>query len=180
MGISAIMILICHTPINGIKMPKLLEYILVQGQIGVDIFLLLSGMGLWYSLNSYKGKLRYWYRNRYVKLMVPYLIIHTIMTILISILNNNFDFWYWLSTACTIEFWLTHKAAWFVALLVPLYLFAPSLRLYLEINHWSKLFLLLLLTYLIALFPLSNFGWQNSNILNNIQFVMIRVPSFIL
>ena len=64
MGISAIMILICHTPINGIKMPKLLEYILVQGQIGVDIFLLLSGMGLWYSLNSYKGKLRYWYRNR--------------------------------------------------------------------------------------------------------------------
>ena len=52
MGLATIFILICHSPINGIQMPKYLEYTIVQGQIGVDLFLFLSGMGLWFSLTK--------------------------------------------------------------------------------------------------------------------------------
>lgn len=54
MGIATILILICHAPGNGIYMPKYLEYLIVQGQIGVDIFLFLSGMGLWFSLTNHE------------------------------------------------------------------------------------------------------------------------------
>lgn len=50
MGLSAIMILICHAAGNDLAMPHYLRLLIAQGQIGVDIFLFLSGMGLYYSL----------------------------------------------------------------------------------------------------------------------------------
>ena len=55
MGLSAILILICHS-IAHIEMPVLLRYTLSFGNIGVDLFLFLSGMGMWYSLSKmYRG-----------------------------------------------------------------------------------------------------------------------------
>lgn len=55
MGISAILILICHAAGNNVLMPKWLMYLVAQGSIGVDVFFFLSGMGLYYSLFSHKG-----------------------------------------------------------------------------------------------------------------------------
>ena len=55
MGFSAILILICHAVGNGVKMPTVLSILLNFGNIGVDIFLFLSGMGLLYSLQSKGG-----------------------------------------------------------------------------------------------------------------------------
>lgn len=55
MGFSAILILICHAVGNGVKMPTALSTVLNFGNIGVDMFLFLSGMGLFYSLQSKWG-----------------------------------------------------------------------------------------------------------------------------
>ena len=52
MGLSAIMILICHAEGNDLAMPYYLRLIMAQGGIGVDIFLLLSGVGMYYSLSK--------------------------------------------------------------------------------------------------------------------------------
>lgn len=51
MGLSAILILICHS-VAYIEMPRVLHYSLSLGNIGVDLFLFLSGMGMWYSLSK--------------------------------------------------------------------------------------------------------------------------------
>lgn len=51
MGLSAILILICHS-VAYIDMPSILHYALSLGNIGVDLFLFLSGMGMWYSLSQ--------------------------------------------------------------------------------------------------------------------------------
>jgi len=51
MGVGAICILLCHSVGRGVLMPDFLSQILSYGNIGVDIFLLLSGMGMYYSLS---------------------------------------------------------------------------------------------------------------------------------
>lgn len=55
MGVSTLLILICHAAGNDVLMPRWLMYLVAQGQVGVDIFLFLSGMGLYYSLNQSGG-----------------------------------------------------------------------------------------------------------------------------
>lgn len=52
MGFSAIGILMCHACGNNVAMPPVLWQICSLGQIGVSLFFLLSGMGLFYSLKK--------------------------------------------------------------------------------------------------------------------------------
>lgn len=75
----------------------------------------------------------------------------------------------------TISFWTEHHAAWFVALLIPLYFIAPFLFFFLRNNKKSKTILLLCLCFIISIIPTNN-----NAIIENIQFVMPRVPCFIL
>ena len=54
MEMSAILILVCHS-VAYIEMPRILQYVLSFGNIGVDLFLFLSGMGMWFSLTKPLG-----------------------------------------------------------------------------------------------------------------------------
>lgn len=55
MGIAAILIVLCHASLYGVQMCSVLSTILNIGNIGVDVFLFLSGMGCYYSLNKPKS-----------------------------------------------------------------------------------------------------------------------------
>lgn len=62
MGFSALLILICHSTAY-IDMPSIVVYAFSVANIGVDLFLFFSGMGMWYSLQrwcdvSHKGNNR--------------------------------------------------------------------------------------------------------------------------
>lgn len=203
MGFSAIAILICHTTGNGIVMPQLLSYLLAQGQIGVDIFLFLSGMGLWYSLSKFYEtntvidceiksqipldkyiwlktlgccrKLNVWYAKRYIRILVPYVIIQGSMTAVKCIFDGE-SFWHWASVVSTIEFWISHRAAWFIALLLPLYLITPWLFELLKKNGVKTLVLITVVCYLISLYPNNAESWT---FFKNLQFAIIRVPAFV-
>lgn len=52
MGISAILIILCHANLYDIKVNSLIHYLLTFGNVGVDIFLFLSGIGCYYSLQN--------------------------------------------------------------------------------------------------------------------------------
>lgn len=52
MGMASLMIIACHAPASGVLMPPVLANVLSYGNFGVDIFLLLSGLGLYYSLSK--------------------------------------------------------------------------------------------------------------------------------
>lgn len=52
MGIAAIMIIICHAVSYGVVLPSILKKITLYGNLGVDIFLFLSGLGCYYSLSN--------------------------------------------------------------------------------------------------------------------------------
>lgn len=52
MGMSIIMILLCHARMDGAQLPDVVLSILSLGNWGVDIFLLVSGIGMYYSISK--------------------------------------------------------------------------------------------------------------------------------
>lgn len=79
MGMATIGILMCHAPANGVNLPFHLNSILELGQMGVMIFFFVSGLGMYYSTRRMEHSISgiaAWYRKRFVRLFVPYLIIY--------------------------------------------------------------------------------------------------------
>lgn len=54
MGIATLLVILGHSAGNGVVMPGWMESLCGLASVGVDIFLLVSGLGLWYSLNNLK------------------------------------------------------------------------------------------------------------------------------
>lgn len=128
MGIATILILMTHAPAHGVVLPFHLNTILEMGQIGVMVFFFVSGVGIFYSLDSTKMALNkrtlHWYRKRFVRLLPPYTIIFGSALIIQSI-NNGWGVWRYLFDLSTISFWFGHSTCWFIDVLVPIYLISP-------------------------------------------------------
>ena len=52
MGVATLLVVFGHSAGNGVVMPEWMESLCGLASVGVDIFLLVSGLGLWYSLRS--------------------------------------------------------------------------------------------------------------------------------
>ena len=156
MGLSAIFILICHS-IAYVDMPKVLFYALSFGNVGVDLFLFLSGMGLWYSLRKRQVTLKRWYFVRYKRILVPYLFIIIPITFIRYEfgLLNNMDLGYIIRFISTIQFWINHNGAWFIAALIPLYFMAPGFYSLLRRYGNKAAIAMILLFYAILFIPKS-------------------------
>jgi peptidoglycan/LPS O-acetylase OafA/YrhL len=68
MGLSALGIIACHASPNGVYLPSPLYQLAAFGQLGVIVFILLSGLGMSYSLGKHKGSMWMWYAKRFVVL----------------------------------------------------------------------------------------------------------------
>lgn len=55
MGISALLIVLCHANLYDIKVNSVTARLFSLGNVGVDIFLFLSGVGCYYSLKTGGG-----------------------------------------------------------------------------------------------------------------------------
>ena len=56
MGIATLLVIFGHSAGNGVAMPGWMESLCGLASVGVDMFLLVSGLGLWYSLNNLKAE----------------------------------------------------------------------------------------------------------------------------
>lgn len=182
MGFSALLIIICHASSYHVEMPPVVRFLLSFGNVGVDIFLFLSGIGLWYSLNQgNRGRLSKWYKKRFVRIFIPYVLIQ-IPFWGFSIIKGNFDLIDSLYEFSTIAFWVRHTGMWYVALLIPLYLLTPFLYKLLEsTSHRIKLVIFLMILVLI-LCNLDIYSENNlaMNVIKNIQWAFGRTVSFII
>ena len=179
MGLAALMIVVCHAPSYGVEMPRLIASLLGRGGLGVDIFLFLSGIGCWYSLS--KGTTPgSWYSKRFMRIFVPYLFMQ-IPFWLWQLLDGTFSLPHELLVFSTIGFWLYHVGAWYVALLVPLYLLTPPLFRLLQ-NKYRGLIAILLIVVLVivCMLPIEQFRGVTHEVLSNLQWAFGRVPSFII
>ncbi|MBP3383463.1 MAG: acyltransferase [Tidjanibacter sp.] len=178
MGIAALGILLCHASGNGVQLPSVLNYIFGLGNFGVDLFLLLSGFSMYHSLRYFpkSESIVCWYNKRFFRLLVPYLILSVPYWAYICILENASitDFLYYVSTAV---YWIEHRGAWFIALIIPLYLLSP---IFMRICTSQRGVYYVLALIAIICVPELFMTDQSCHTLHNILFVLKRVPFFLL
>ena len=134
MGVSAIGILCCHAVGNNVLLPSYIKKIMELGQLGVNIFFFLSGVGIWYSLQNIGDIFRYnnyisWYKKRYIRLFVPYLLLAMPFYVYFIILKNE-GFIRFVFVLSTFEYWVSGRGTWFISVLVILYF--PTLKAFKE------------------------------------------------
>lgn len=181
MGFATILILLCHAKSNGVQLPHIIEKILALGQTGVELFLFLSGIGIYYSLALSKNKIKisHWYYKRIMRLMLPYWLICGPSFIFI-LLKGEITLLSFIGKFTTIGYWFGEQCAWFVATIIPLYLISPALLKLFKLKCTNfAFFCLIICLYLILFFNKLHFFGDVIAIQHFIQAITVT-PSFIL
>lgn len=135
-GIGALGVLLVHSN-QYVKWPSVIGKLFSFGGIGVYIFAFLSGMGLFVSMShNYAGgeKIRQFYKKRFLRVGVTYLIIAGVWYA-IKYLLLQFSLVEFLYELSTLSYWLEHKGAWYVAMLIPLYFVYPFYYKWLNVGN---------------------------------------------
>lgn len=181
MGIAALMILCCHADQFGVPMSDLFKRVCHYCNLGVEVFFLCSGIGMFRSLERSKvddESIFSWYRRRFTRLLVPYLLLSIPYWLAVTVAEHG-TLWSFLLNLSTYTFWSEHVGAWFVAALIPLYLVTPALYWILKkskLTYW---------TLALLLFLLFNVFYDRSldvhtDLLANICWVGVRIPCFLI
>ncbi|NDV68282.1 acyltransferase [Dysgonomonas sp. 25] len=118
MGIAALWVMLFHS--SNYLYYNLLGAIAHTGYAGVDIFLFLSGYGLYYSSLKKQTTLQF-YKKRFIRIFPPFILI-----ILLNFLLKGGDVWTFAMQASTIGFWINQPSfGWYVSAIVVLYLCFP-------------------------------------------------------
>ncbi|MBO7067796.1 MAG: acyltransferase [Bacteroidaceae bacterium] len=180
MGVAALMIILCHAPQYGVEVAGIPRKLLVFLNLGVDIFLFLSGMGCCFSLMN-PHRYFSWLKKRFLRIIIPYTIIMLILRIA-SLCVENVSWSEWLLYFSTLRFWTHHDGMWYVALLVLLYPLAPPLFWGLE--HSKSRILVTIILIILVLFlthiPVNDTGDVMNSIITNLQGAFKRAVSFII
>lgn len=174
MGVAAIMIIACHAAASNVLMPFWMKSFLSLGNYGVGIFLFLSGLGCSYSLSkNWGGYFPFWKRRMY-RIFVSYLLIfapYCVILICLGVYSISDS----LLCLSAIEYWIYHRGAWFISLIIPLYFCSPYInQLLTSKKKWLYVAILVTITTFLCNIPVQN------AILNNIQWAFGRSPSFVL
>ena len=70
MGFATLLVMMSHVTNLFNEMPRKIYLITYRGNIGVDIFLFLSGIGMIYSLTK-NYKIKEFYKKRIVRILLP-------------------------------------------------------------------------------------------------------------
>ena len=187
MGVATLLVIFGHSAGNGVIMPKWLESLCGLASVGVDIFLFVSGLGLWYSLKKLNDKsllrwggIKQWYIRRYKRILIPYLIIIGFHQIL-SIIHGKPVFSA-LMELSTIEYWLNHRGAWFIAMLIPVYAITPLHYIICKRMKKPVLYSVAIVAVVVVIsslnYPIDN--TEGQMIISNIKHVMYHIPSFLI
>ena len=121
MGWSILWIMMLHFTFNQVKP---LGFIAQYGYAGVDIFLFVSGFGLFISLEKDNNLLNY-YRKRLLRILPTYYILGFITNLLLT----HDDILMFLFRYSTIGFWIGKEyAEWFIPSIILLYILAPFIK----------------------------------------------------
>lgn len=180
MGVSALMIILCHAPHYGVEVSGLLRKFLVFLNIGVDIFLFLSGMGCYFSLTKSHGYFS-WLKKRFIRIFIPYTIV--LLTLRMpGILVDHASWSEWLLYYSTLRFWTHHDGMWFVALLVLLYQLAPFIYQILNNSRRRALTAVMLIILCLAITHISIIDTVDmvTSVMANLKGVFKHTVSFII
>lgn len=176
LGFATLCILLFHQ--RFIPDSRLLMPFSYYGAWGVEIFLFLSGFGIYYSLSNAPSTLRLFYSKRLIRILPPAIMVGC----LINLLNPFFDN---ALVAGKLPYGLTQIAIlsglhlWYIRAILLFYLFSPLLFRILRRPIWLVTILLCISTIGITLSQFSFFT-QNQHIYTSIVWPLLRFPSYLL
>ena len=184
MGIAALWVVFCHARQHS-SFPFIIHTLLGLGNICVDIFLILGGMGMYYSLNSSREKgigLAEWYKKRFIRVIVPYLIAAIPFYIWFCI-HNNYGVGRYFYHLSGLSFWGEHEGMWYVDLLIPLYLLTPLIGKLIDSAKQRIIPTVIIMCFIliISAFPISDFI-NTPNVvavISNVQSAFCRVVGYV-
>lgn len=170
MGWSILWIMMLHFTFTQIKP---LGFIAQYGFAGVDIFMFVSGFGIYFSLEK-NNQLRKYYKKRLLRIFPTYYI----LGIIASLFLYKDNFWQYLFRYSTIGFWTGGLyAEWYIPAIVVLYAFAPFIKKIIDRHKFAVIgficFLFIIVSYLIVSNEFVDKG-------NAHFFFTYRIPEFIL
>ena len=168
MGWAIMWIMMLHFTFNQIKP---LGFIAQYGFAGVDIFMLVSGFGLYYSLDKDQHIIRF-YKKRLLRIFPTYYI----LGIFASILLFSDNLLSYLFRYTTIGFWTgSIYWEWYIPSIVMLYIVSPYLKKIID-KHMLYVFGGVALCILVLVFFLiyKDYIYDRSNFF----FFLYRVPAF--
>lgn len=122
MGIAIILIMFCHNTVKWPYYTELWKVFAQFAQCGVDIFLLLSGYGLFYSYQKKGGV--FFLKKRFKRIIPTYLLISSAYILFIYIMGD--DVWKTIWDYSLVSFFLEgNLRVWFIAAILVLYLLFP-------------------------------------------------------
>lgn len=174
MGLAAIMVLLHHEwlPIapKGTIFIQIENYIRYTGFIGVDIFLLLSGMGMYYAIQ--KHDLKTFYKRRYIRILPPLLIIAVIM-----VLVDGWSLEQFICNITGINFYTksTFSFLWYAIAIIQLYLVFPLYyKLFNKANNKKKFTAIAIIMWIILVVVFGNVNRSDLYVFLN------RIPIFLI
>lgn len=121
MGWAIVWIMMLHFTFTQIKP---LGFIAQYGFAGVEIFMMVSGLGLFFSLEK-DNNLQHFYKKRLLRIFPTYYF----LGIFGSILLYHDNFWHYLFRYSTIGFWTGHiYGEWYIPSIIVLYIAAPYIK----------------------------------------------------
>lgn len=175
MGIAALMIYFAH--VYSYADLGTLGAFFTYANWGVDVFLLVSGFGIGHSIAKCPIA-RKFYWKRLVRVGVPYLILAVPFYFASDILvADQGDWGLFVLDVSTLSYWLLHRGAWYVSMLVPLYLLVPLVGSF--CRRFGAPIVCIVATVLsaaVALFLKAAF--TDAGLALNVANVFQRIPSF--
>ena len=184
-GISIILIMMFHYFHAVIKLMHpgsrryFYSYIFCQiiSSVGVEVFIFLSGMGLYFSYTKNKD-IGAFFRKRFIRIFVPYLMYGTVIWFITDIIVAGKTFTRYIYDLSLFSFWVSGETRlWFIGAIAVFYVFFP---LFYEVvtSKGYKRNTFLLIAFLILAMYVSDTEKHGSFKINEIA--VTRLPIFIL
>ena len=144
------------------------------GSTGVDIFIFLSGFGLYYSL-SRGGKVSSFYRKRFFRVVFPYLICGLVYWGITDFIIFHQPFRKFLLDYSLLSFWISESSTfWYISFISLLYIIAPFVYRLTD----DKCRLLIGIVFAFVFIPLCYFA--ANDVYANIEMALQRLPYFLI
>ena len=170
MGWAIMWIMMLHFTFTQIKP---LGFVAQYGFAGVEIFMLVSGLGLFFSLDK-DSNIGHFYRRRLLRIFPTYFILGIIASIILFH-DNIFNYVYRYST---IGFWTGGPYwEWYVPSIVALYLIAPLLKKMIDKRLMALMICLSILIFVVSYFVVSK---EIISAKDPHFFLLYRIPTFML
>lgn len=182
MGLSAVLIMFFHFSANYVIPDNPVLNLLYDCNVGVEIFLLMSGIGLYFSFNNKKVNFKQYYTKRILNVYLVFLIINLPTVIVWDFVVQHNSFGQFLLDWFAFSNW-TGKShlGWYVSFAMMLYLIYPLIFKILKWAQKKKIDLFLTVIF-IAVWITGSFLLRKyaENIFDIVELAVTRVPIFLI